>query len=300
MSAALHLQASHDASMAVFVQRQLMAGIPYIPISQLTGKVAIITGSNIGLGLEASKQMLQLGLARLIMAVRSPAKGNLAATELRRVFPRAQIDIWALDMDSYTSIIDFATRCRKTLARLDIVVLNAGSWNAQFRRNEATGHESTLQVNYLSTVLLAIFLLSVLKTAHSAGQPGRLSIVGSDTAYTTRIEIPLSRAVIASLDMEDGYRGMEQYSQTKLLLVMFVSKLVGFVDARNVVVNVVHPGLIKGTSFFATEEQNLIYKLGMSTIGRSIRDGARTYLVATALLGSESHGSIVAHGAIRA
>ena len=60
--------------------------------------MAIITGASSGLGFEASKQLLALGLSRLVVAVRSLERGEVAAQALRRAHPKAIIDVWPLNM----------------------------------------------------------------------------------------------------------------------------------------------------------------------------------------------------------
>ena len=151
----------------------------------LASQTAIITGSNSGLGLECARQFLALGLERLIMAVRRPEAGmpcdtvtqllrlinvNLitctgekAATILRNQYPKATVEVWTLDMASYDSIRAFVEKCN-TMKRLDIAILNSGLAMIPFSIVKETGHEEMFQVNYLSTVLLAILLLPVLKS----------------------------------------------------------------------------------------------------------------------------------------
>ena len=91
--------------------------------TNLTGKVAIVTGANQGLGLEASSQLLSFNLSRLIVAVRSVDKGEAAANVLREKHPKAIIDVFELEMSSYDSIRAFARRVEQ-LERTDIVILS--------------------------------------------------------------------------------------------------------------------------------------------------------------------------------
>jgi short chain dehydrogenase len=125
-----------------------------------TGKTAIVTGSNNGIGLECARQLLDLGLGKLIIAVRDESKGQAARTNLSscRYLEDGAIEVWKLDMLSYDSITAFAERT-KTLKRLDIVVLNAGIMKQIYELAPSTSHEETIQVNFLSTALLAILLL---------------------------------------------------------------------------------------------------------------------------------------------
>ena len=125
-----------------FCERQ--AGLP--PGLTLASKVAIITGANAGLGYEAARQLLGLGLSHLIMAVRSPEKGEVAAAKLRQYAPEAKLEVWKLDMCSYASIQQFAERVGRELTRLDFAILNAGLVKAGFELVGETGHEESMQV----------------------------------------------------------------------------------------------------------------------------------------------------------
>lgn len=112
----------------------------------LLSKVAIVTGSNVGLGFESARQLLALNLSHLILAVRSTEKGEQAASQLRAQFPHAKIEVWKLDMCSYSSIQEFAFRVDADLTRLDIALLNAGLVKPSYTVVKETGHEETVQV----------------------------------------------------------------------------------------------------------------------------------------------------------
>lgn len=152
--------------------------------TNLTGKVAIVTGANQGLGLEASDQLLSFRLSRLIIAVRSVAKGEAAANTLRAKYPKATIDVFLLDMSSYDSIRAFVVQVEK-LERLDIAILNAGVRKMKLELVRSTGHEETIQVNYISMALLCILLLPLLKRKSAEGS-GRISIISSGASPSPR------------------------------------------------------------------------------------------------------------------
>lgn len=106
-----------------------------MPDVNLSDRVAIITGANTGLGLEAAKQLLAMRLSYLVIAVRSAAKGEAAAESLRKEHTTANVTVWLLDMSSYDSIQSFVRRAQEQLARLDIVILNAGIMKLKFDVN---------------------------------------------------------------------------------------------------------------------------------------------------------------------
>ncbi|KAF4592103.1 NAD(P)-binding protein [Ophiocordyceps camponoti-floridani] len=300
MSVQLQSRASFEATFLGFLYRQFTRQKPLPPDTDLTDNVAVVTGSNTGLGLEAARQLLELGLSHLILAVRLAAKGEAAAVRLRRDFPAAVVVVWIVDLESYSSVRDFAERCAG-LTRLDIVILNAGLMRPSYTIAPETENELTLQVNYLSTLLLAILLLPVLKTSRVNGSRRRsvLSIVGSDLAYRARIE---SRGpVLKQFERPERYNGYEWYSMSKLLLALFVAKLADFVDPDVVLINTVNPGMTKGTDFFREFPSVMVKLMGLLQwlLARSVGVGAATYVDAVVSYGGESHGSFISDWAIK-
>ncbi|KAI8952972.1 retinol dehydrogenase 12 [Xylaria longipes] len=304
MSSQLGHEARFEASALGFLHRQWLVHRKPVPAgTNLSSQVAIITGSNSGLGLEAGRQLLQLGLSHLIIAVRSQSKGDKAADGLRKEFPRANISVWLLDMTSYKSITAFAEKC-KSLPRIDIVILNAGlTGPGTFTPIKETGHELSFQVNYISTVLLTILLLPILKSKRVAGaRTPVLSIVTSDSAYFASVET--QGPVLAQFGRAEEYAAMTWYQNSKLLQYFFVSKLAKEVDANDVVVNMANPGLCAGTAFGRDGAGFsaiilLVFNLFKTINARSVEAGASTYVDAVVVKGEESHGSYVSDWAIK-
>ncbi|KAK4948642.1 hypothetical protein LTR10_012646 [Elasticomyces elasticus] len=263
--------------------------------TNLSGKVAIVTGSNTGLGLECASQLLSFKLSRLIMAGRSTTKGETAASQLRQQYPNANISVWNLDMASYDSIRAFVARVDKELSRLDVAILNAGLGFGDFKLVPSTGHEETVQVNYLSTMLLAILLLPVLKSKPPAGSPGRLTISTAMLSITAKFankhEVPL----LPSFDDKKYFDPMDVYSTSKLLGQMFVWKLTDLVSADDVVVNLVEPGFVKGTDLHRDRSvgAKVFMSLFSAAAARSVKVGASTYLDASIVKGKGSHGCVL-------
>lgn len=282
----------------VFVENQFKA-TPQWPAknADLSDKVAIITGSNQGLGFESARQMLSYKLGRLIIAVRSVEKGEAAATKLRSLEPKSKaiIEVWKLDMNSYESIQAFAKRVDTQLVQLDIAILNAGLMRLKFGTVQSTGHEETMQVNYLSTALLGILLLPILKNK-SQGGPGRLTIVNAALSLTVT-KLPNSKAprILSSFDDSSAFSYHDRYNESKVLAHMFLWKLVDFVSADDVIVNLVCPGWVKGTGL-ARDFPGVVQILGKAVeaiAARSHKVGASTYLDATINKGKESHGTFL-------
>ncbi|PMD39313.1 putative short-chain dehydrogenase/reductase family protein [Hyaloscypha variabilis F] len=271
--------------------------------TNLSGKVAIITGGNQGLGFESARQFLSFRLSQLIITARSEEKGKAAVLKLQAEYPKATIKMWNLDMCSYDSVPAFAKRVESDLPRLDIVILNAGRSKANFELVPGTGHEEMLQVNYLSTILLATLLLPSLKSKSPHGTPGRLSIVSSGTTLFTKFSNSQQSPLLKSFDNTTTApaAGLEFYGATKVLCQMFLYKLVDYVSADDVVMNLVDPGMTKGTGL-NRDIPKVIAVLAtpmLSGLSRSVKDGASAYLDATVVKGKESHGCFVMDWEIR-
>lgn len=211
----------------------------------LNGQCGLVTGSNVGLGFEAAKQLLGLGLSKLILAVRNQERGEAARRKLAAEYPNAEILVWIVDMASYESIKAFVTQC-ETLPRLDFAILNAGVVHFAYGANKLTGHEDTIQVNVLSTALLASLLLPVLATKRPSG-PGKVTIVGSEVAEWTKFKQKSKTPILPQLDVEKTYDGGDQYYVSKLLLQYFLIEASKLIDPNKVVLNLVNPGFCYGS-----------------------------------------------------
>ncbi|KAF6815625.1 short-chain dehydrogenase [Colletotrichum plurivorum] len=284
----------------IFMKSQLCSE-PNLPPAglSLAGQTAIVTGANSGLGLTCATKLLDLGLTRLIMPVRSAERGEAAASKLREKHQSATVDVWPLDMVSYDSVQAFVARCAD-LPRIDFFIHGAALFAESFRLSPA-GHEESIQVNYLSTALLAILLLPVLRDRAAPGKPGRLTLVNSAAANTAKFaqqgKTPLLDAFNDPKSFDDA---MERYVTTKLLFHHFLVKLAEHVKPEDVVVNIIDPGLCKGSNLhrhLSGPARAAMY-VGKAVIGRTLETGASTYIDGAVLKGPETHGCFIMDWAI--
>ncbi|KAK8086447.1 hypothetical protein PG994_001421 [Apiospora phragmitis] len=303
MSASLRRQAAFEATLRGFLSRQFTRpkALPQ-DAHGLQDHVAIITGANVGLGLDAARQLLARGLSHLVMGVRSQAKGDAAAATLRQGFPSATVSIWIVDMESYSSVQAFAQRCDMELPRIDYVILNVGLIQTEFTTNEATGREVTLLVNFLSTVLLTVLLVPVLKgKKKTSGKPPVLSVVSTDLVWSA--EVPLHQPVLPPFQDPKAIGNMGKYARSKILLTLFVARLAAeYVSPDDVVVNLSNPGATKGTAFFRGGGVVVKAIMGVmqALIARTLEAGASNYIDAVLSYGAESHGGFVSDWAVKA
>ncbi|KAK9384517.1 hypothetical protein V1515DRAFT_541833 [Lipomyces mesembrius] len=285
------------------------ASVPFIPPeTNLKGKTVIVTGANTGLGFEASRQFLILGASRVILAVRSVSNGEAARQKLlsdltvEKNNPHAEIKVMWLDLSNYKSVVNFAANVKKELDALHIVLLNGGlnlmNWN-----ETVDGHEMTLQVNYLSNALLALELLSLLgQTAVEAKAPTRISWVGSQAhTFHSFGKNPLltDESVLHRFDDKMQYKSFRRYSDSKLLVSMFVQELAKHIPQDKVVINHMCPGMVS-TSLDANIPQYLKPIVGIvkKLRARTPEEGARILIYAAAVAGPDTHGAFIVNNKI--
>jgi NAD(P)-dependent dehydrogenase (short-subunit alcohol dehydrogenase family) len=277
----------------VFFQNQFRAKPQWpAPGTSLSGQTAIVTGSNTGLGYEASVQLLELGLSHIILGVRSLERGEAAAAKMRQLHPKAKIEAWELDMSSYPSVQAFARRC-EILQHIDIVILNAGLTRMTFHTCATTGHEELLQVNYISTVLLAVLLLPVLRAKARSRRPPHLTIVSAALTLAAKFQYKDYVPLLPAFDDPQLFHREETYNSSKVLAHCFLWHLCDYVSGNDVIVNLADPAWVRGTDL-TRDVEGCAMKLGVKAFGaltgRHPRVGASCFVDAVVNKGKESHG----------
>lgn len=178
-----------------FLYRQLFVTLP-LPKTRFDEKTVIVTGSNVGLGLEAARHFARLGAARVILAVRDTQKGEAAKKSIDQSLRRvpSPVTVWPLDLSHYDSVKDFVARVDKELDRVDVVCENAGIATGTFRLTERD--ESTITTNVVSTFLLAFLLLPKLKeTARRFNTSPTITITSSEVVSSRSLSRPPAHLV---------------------------------------------------------------------------------------------------------
>ncbi|PWY78209.1 NAD(P)-binding protein [Aspergillus heteromorphus CBS 117.55] len=285
-------------------QRWAYLNPPKDPQFPFTHKTVLVTGANTGLGFEAALKFAHLGCAQLILAVRTPAKGREAKNRIVQAtnYPEARITILQLDQNSFASVRAFPQTLSSTLgsSTLDVAVLNAGIAAPRYAVNKTTGWESALQVNIISTAMLAIALMPLLKRRIAEkGEPAQLTFTGSvGHKYVKPEQMPPldSGNLLRVINSAEFFNVEKNYCVIKLLN-MYVMK--GLIDdyvrsgpdgKTPVFVNVVCPG-------FCVTDLGREFPWHIVAItkaihwycGRTAEQGGRS-LVSATLLGGEGHG----------
>jgi NAD(P)-dependent dehydrogenase (short-subunit alcohol dehydrogenase family) len=203
----------------------------------MKGKVVVVTGSNVGIGLETAVGVAALE-ATTVLACRNRAKAEAAAQEVTQRTWNDDVHVVDLDLADLASVRKAAEEVLTRWDRLDVLVNNAGgTWSS--RQQTAQGFEYTLGVNHVGHFYLTNLLLDRLR----AGGPSRvinLTSVGHHAAWHgMRFE---------DLQSEKGYEGMEVYCRSKLANVLFTRQLAKRLgEGATLTVNAVHPGPVRSS-----------------------------------------------------
>ena len=202
-------------------------------IPDQSGRIALVTGANSGLGLETARALAQGG-ATVLLACRQRSRGEAVRQQLLPV-ARAGLEVIDLDLADLASVAAAASQVQREFGRLDLLINNAGVM-APPRRLSRDGHELQFAVNHLGHFALTTALLPLLKQQSGA----RVVTVISGAHYFGRIAFD-------DLQGERRYDPWTAYSQSKLANVMMALQLQEqLVAAGSSTLSIAaHPGLAR-------------------------------------------------------
>ncbi|KAJ6551763.1 short-chain dehydrogenase [Mycena capillaripes] len=206
-----------------------------IPASDLIGKTVVLTGANRGLGFEAAKHFAHLNVERLILGCRNIDAGNAAAQEIKDTTGCRSVTCWPLDVASFTSISEFATRIRQENVSVDILVGNAAYMPHNYVQTR-DGWETGLQVNCLGNFLLTLLLLPHFSRASEAVSIPRVVLLSSVTHYfMSRIQEADAPKILAKLNDPQHCSDaviQQRYFVSKVLIILFARELARRIDPK--------------------------------------------------------------------
>jgi NAD(P)-dependent dehydrogenase (short-subunit alcohol dehydrogenase family) len=197
-----------------------------------SGKVAVVTGANSGIGKEATRRLAAAG-ARVVMAVRTPEKGDLARSEILAQVPGAQLEVRRIDLADLASVREFADGLIADGTPLDLLINNAGVMAPTTRFTTADGFELQFGSNFLGPFALTGRLLPLVLAAPAP----RVVTMSSGVASFGRIRFD-------DLQSERHYRPWLGYAQSKLADLMMTKQLAAVAAQRgwNLMSTGAHPG----------------------------------------------------------
>ena len=242
-------------------------------MSAQTGKLAIVTGGNSGIGWETAKALAGAG-AHVIIAARDRQRGEQAALAIKQVEPHVQIEAAELDLASLASIAEFARILRERGKAVDLLINNAGVMAIPERRLTGDGFEMHFGTNHLGHFALTGQLLPLLLQSPAP----RVVTVSAEIARWRSTNLDFS-----DLQWEHNYTPMGAYGRSKLANILFAIELNRRAQGTSLLSVAVHPG----TSFTNLQQHSLptflnplIRPLFNSLLGQSAAAAAQPTLYA--------------------
>jgi NAD(P)-dependent dehydrogenase (short-subunit alcohol dehydrogenase family) len=201
-----------------------------------TGKLIVVTGANSGIGKEAATRLAGAG-AEVVLAVRSPDKGEVARAEILARYPEAVLTVRSVDLSDLGSVGELADAMLAEGRPLDVLVNNAGVMMPPKRMTTVDGFELQFGSNFLGPFALTLRLLPLLLAAPLS----RVATMSSGVASFGRVRFD---------DMQwehRRYRASLAYSQSKLADLLLAQRLAGLSVERGwrLLSTAAHPGYVR-------------------------------------------------------
>ena len=242
----------------------------------LTGKTAVVTGCNSGIGFETMR-VLALRGAYVIGTGRTLEKAEAACAQVKGVTTALQ-----LELSDYDSIVRCAESIRSMNSPIDMLICNAGMRGAE--RELVHGLEKHFVVNHLGHFILVNRLLDRLYFSWQ----GRIVVVASRAAYSGAPEDGIQ---FDDLQASRDYSVSRAYGHSKLANVLFSYELARLLAGTRMTSNSLHPGVINTN---IVRNVNPVLRTGFGLLtklsGKTIEEGAATscYVATSPLLGATS------------
>jgi retinol dehydrogenase-14 len=192
----------------------------------------VVTGANAGIGKAIALQLAGMG-KRVVMVSRDPAKGKIAAEEVRAATKNGAVE---LAIGSLNTVAD-AKRLAETILdrypQIGCLINNAGVWMTKRVLNE-DGIETTFMVNHLGPFILTNLLVPAL----AAARPARVVNVNAGLYVFGRLDLQKT-------PYGDDFGRFFTYCNTKQANILFTVELARRLEGQGVTVNALHPGVIK-------------------------------------------------------
>lgn len=235
-------------------------------IPDLSGKIAIVTGANSGIGFEAAKAFVQQG-AKTVLACRNHDRAQAALTAIQQESPQAAAEIMLLDLSSLESVRTFARQFQAAYDRLDILLNNAGVMWLPYGKT-LDGFEQQFGINHLGHFALTGLLLPILLATPNA----RIVTVSSMTHQSGKMDFD-------NLMCRDGkgYSSTAAYSCSKLANLLFAYELQRRLQGSgvDVISLAAHPGIANtNLSHHLPSWQRVIMGLSLKAFSHSVPQAA--------------------------
>lgn len=217
--------------LVVRVQRKARWDPRACPV-KLTGKTALVTGANTGIGKCIALDLARRG-ARVILACRDRTRGQAAVDQIRDQTGNSQVHLRILDLSSMESVRTFAYNFITEEKHLHLLVNNAAASGLPPKITE-DGFDLTLATNHLGPFLLTTLLLDLLKRS----APSRIVTLASSNHHKGTVDFGHFHGNI------DNHKLDTVYNHSKLHNILCTNELASRLQGTGVTVNSVHPGYV--------------------------------------------------------
>ena len=201
-----------------------------------TGRTAIVTGANIGIGFETALALFEKG-AHVILACRDIEKAQEAAEQIAQSKGKGQVEVLRLDLSDLNSVKDAADTFKSKHSKLDLLINNAGVMVPPASKTKE-GYELQFGTNVLGHFAFTGHLYTLLKET-----PGSRIVTVSSLVYR------LGAIDYNNLKLENDYDANREYAQSKLGNLLFTLELQRRINEKgdNILSTASHPG-VTGTN----------------------------------------------------
>jgi NAD(P)-dependent dehydrogenase (short-subunit alcohol dehydrogenase family) len=203
-------------------------------VADQSGRTAIVTGANSGLGIVTATALARRG-ATVVLACRDVGKAERAARLIGAEGGRGRVEVVRTDLASLSSIRAAAGDLRSTYSQVDLLINNAGVMAVPYERTE-DGFELTLATNHFGHFALTGLLLDRL-----------LTTAGSRIVTVSSVAHRRGLVRFDDLQSEERYEPAEAYDQSKLANLLFTNELNARLEASgaNTIALAAHPGNVR-------------------------------------------------------
>ncbi|XP_063595628.1 WW domain-containing oxidoreductase-like [Penaeus indicus] len=210
-------------------------GLQVLHGRDLTGRVAVITGANSGIGYETARTLAYHGCT-VVFACRSISKAENAISKIQAQRPNASCHALHIDLESLESVRTFAQTFAIKFDRCDILILNAGVFGLPHTLT-LDGLETTFQVNHLSQFYLAVLLQPIL----SRSAPARVVFVSAEAHRFATLDEACPEEEL-SPSHKATYDSIIAYCNSKLCNVLTALEMQRRFGNQGINCYAVHPG----------------------------------------------------------
>lgn len=243
-------------------------------IADLSDKIFIVTGANIGIGYYIS-YYLAYKKATVIMACRNLVKAEKAKENLLKILPEAKLDILPLDVSSLESIQNFQKEYQKKYQRCHGFIHNAGVYHIPQTLSK-DGYEMVMATNYLGVYALTRYFLPLLKQTKD-----------SRLVFTTSISHRWYQLDFQDFFSEKKYKSTAVYGKSKLAIASLFVYLSS--QEKDIKICIAHPG-ISSTNLLNSDKggfSKTFSKIGTTALKLFVHSPAKAALSAVFAAGNE-------------